>query len=75
MFRTRLQDGGHQQAQAGGKAEADQRQVDRGRRGRSGHEEDIQPTSALHVGEGQECGHRPRLLLCAGPFGQGQSDL
>jgi len=63
-----------QQAQ-GGETQADQCQVHIGRRGRGGHEEDVQPAPALHAGQGQERGHHPGLLLRASPFGQGQSDI
>jgi len=40
-----------QQAQ-GGETQADQRQVHLRRRGRGGYEEDVQPTPALHAGQG-----------------------
>lgn len=66
------QNGDCQQQAQGGKTQADQCQVHRGRRGRGGHEEDVQPTPALHASQRQERGHHPGLLLRAGALGPGQ---
>jgi len=45
-------DGADHQAQ-GGKAQTDQCQVHCGCRGCGGHEENVQPTPALHASQGQ----------------------
>lgn len=71
---TRPRHGGQQQTE-GGEAQADQREVHSGRRGRGGHEENVQQASALHAGQRPERRHHPGLLLRAGPLGPGQPDL
>lgn len=54
-----------------GEAQADQHQGHRGGGERGGAEEGLQPSPALHPGEGQEHRHAPGLLLRPGSHREG----
>ena len=61
-------------AQRPGAAEADQRAGHRGAGGRGGDQAELQPTPALHAGEGPQRRDAPGLLLRAGAHRSGPPD-